>query len=150
MRRPELHQRTRGDLEISMTPMIDVVFLLLVFFVWTASFQVVENMLPTSVLTVAGTQATELAEPAPDLDFDEIVIRLIWEDRALRWQINNVRVANLAEVRSRLDQIAAIRQSATVILHPEQEVPIGDVVDVYDQARLAGFKQVQFATSERI
>ena len=26
MRRPELHQRTRGDLEISMTPMIDVVF----------------------------------------------------------------------------------------------------------------------------
>ena len=29
MRRPELHQRTRGDLEISMTPMIDVVFLLL-------------------------------------------------------------------------------------------------------------------------
>ena len=91
-----------------------------------------------------------MAEPAPDLDFDEIVIRLIWEDRALRWQINNVRVANLAEVRSRLDQIAAIRQSATVILHPDQEVPIGDVVDVYDQARLAGFKQVQFAASERI
>jgi biopolymer transport protein ExbD len=150
MRRPELHQRTRGDLEISMTPMIDVVFLLLVFFVWTASFQVVENMLPTSLLAVAGTQATELAEPAPDLDFDEIVIRLIWEGRALRWQINNLRVATLEEVRSRLDQIAAIRQSATVILHPDQEVPIGDVVDVYDQARLAGFKQVQFATSERI
>ncbi len=150
MRRPELHQRTRGDLEISMTPMIDVVFLLLVFFVWTASFQVVENMLPTSLLAVAGTQATELAEPAPDLDFDEIVIRLIWEGRALRWQINNLRVASLEEVRSRLDQIAAIRQSATVILHPDQEVPIGDVVDVYDQARLAGFKQVQFATSERI
>ena len=150
MRRPELHQRTRGDLEISMTPMIDVVFLLLVFFVWTASFQVVENMLPTSLLTVAGTKATELAAPAPDLDFDEIVIRLIWEGRALRWQINNLRVASLEEVRSRLDQIAAIRQSATVILHPDQEVPIGDVVDVYDQARLAGFKQVQFATSERI
>ena len=150
MRRPELHQRTRGDLEISMTPMIDVVFLLLVFFVWTASFQVVENMLPTSLLTVAGTQATELAEPAPDLDFDEIVIRLIWEGRTLRWQINNMRVASLDEVRRRLDQIAAIRQSATVILHPDQEVPIGDVVDVYDQARLAGFKQVQFATSERI
>ena len=150
MRRPELHQRTRGDLEISMTPMIDVVFLLLVFFVWTASFQVVENMLPTSLLAVAGTQATELAEPAPDLDFDEIVIRLIWEGRTLRWQINNMRVASLDEVRRRLDQIAAIRQSATVILHPDQEVPIGDVVDVYDQARLAGFKQVQFATSERI
>ena len=150
MRRPELHQRTRGDLEISMTPMIDVVFLLLVFFVWTASFQVVENMLPTSLLAVAGTQATELAEPAPDLDFDEIVIRLIWEGRALRWQINNLRVASLEEVRSRLAQIAAIRQAATVFLHPDQEVPIGDVVDVYDQARLAGFKQVQFATSERI
>ncbi|MEE3368370.1 MAG: biopolymer transporter ExbD [Planctomycetota bacterium] len=150
MRRPELHQRTRGDLEISMTPMIDVVFLLLVFFVWTASFQVVENMLPTSLLTVAGTQVTEMAEPAPDVDFDEIVIRLIWENGVLRWQINNMRVASLEEVRSRLNQIAAIRQSATVILHPDQEVPVGDVVDVYDQVRLAGFKQVQFAASERI
>ena len=150
MRRPELHQRTRGDLEISMTPMIDVVFLLLVFFVWTASFQVMENILPTSLLTVAGSQFSETTEPAPELDFDEIVIRLIWEDRTVRWQINNVRVADLPAVRSRLDQIAAIRQSATVILHPDQEVPIGDVVDVYDQARLAGFEQVQFAASERI
>lgn len=150
MRRPELHQRTRGDLEISMTPMIDVVFLLLVFFVWTASFQVVENMLPTSLLGVTGTQVTEMAEPAPDLDFDEIVIRLIWENDTLRWQVNNMRVANLEEVRRRLNQIAAIRQSATVILHPDQDVPVGDVVDVYDQARLAGFRQVQFAASERI
>ncbi|MBB74351.1 MAG: hypothetical protein CMJ75_07545 [Planctomycetaceae bacterium] len=150
MRRPELHQRTRGDLEISMTPMIDVVFLLLVFFVWTASFQVVENMLPTSLLGVTGTQVTEMAEPTPDLDFDEIVIRLIWENDTLRWQVNNMRVANLEEVRRRLNQIAAIRQSATVILHPDQDVPVGDVVDVYDQARLAGFRQVQFAASERI
>ena len=38
----------RDSLEIKMTPMIDVVFLLLIFFVWTASFQVVEYLLPRS------------------------------------------------------------------------------------------------------
>ncbi|MAV34099.1 MAG: biopolymer transporter ExbD [Planctomycetaceae bacterium] len=150
MRRPELHQRTRGDLEISMTPMIDVVFLLLVFFVWTASFQVVENMLPSHLLAVSGNQPLDSTEPSPEVDFDEIIIRLIWEGDTLRWQINNVRVADLQAVRTRLDQIAAIRQAATVILHPDQEVPVGDVIDVYDQARLAGFEQVQFAASERI
>ncbi|MFP6692187.1 MAG: biopolymer transporter ExbD, partial [Pirellulales bacterium] len=32
-----------------MTPMIDVVFLLLIFFVCTASFQIAEQFLPNSV-----------------------------------------------------------------------------------------------------
>ena len=41
MKRPSPYVDRRGDasMDSTMTPMIDVVFLLLVFFVWTASFQ---------------------------------------------------------------------------------------------------------------
>ena len=49
MKRPSIFNGTRRELEIKMTPMIDVVFLLLVFFVWTASFQAIEYLLPSSL-----------------------------------------------------------------------------------------------------
>ena len=36
-------------MEVKMTPMIDVIFLLLIFFVCTASFRAVEEVLPTNL-----------------------------------------------------------------------------------------------------
>ncbi|MEO8496389.1 MAG: biopolymer transporter ExbD, partial [Planctomycetota bacterium] len=40
MRRPSIFTERREPLDVKMTPMIDVVFLLLIFFVWTASFHI--------------------------------------------------------------------------------------------------------------
>ena len=55
MRRSSIYNERRGDVDVKMTPMIDVVFLLLVFFIWTASFQIVEQVLPSSVSAQRGT-----------------------------------------------------------------------------------------------
>ncbi len=49
----------RREFSVSMTPMIDVVFLLLIFFVCKASFQIAEAVLP-SPLATGGTTAVEL------------------------------------------------------------------------------------------
>ena len=51
MRRPSplLQRGNDTDLDSAMTPMIDVVFLLLVFFVWTASFTIVEHILDSEM-----------------------------------------------------------------------------------------------------
>ena len=49
---------------------------------------------------------------------------------------------------SALIAAARIKRDAPVILHPDAAVPLGDVIDVYDLARLAGFTKVQFAASE--
>ena len=46
---PLIRRGSENDIDSAMTPMIDVVFLLLVFFVWTASFQVVEFVLPSNM-----------------------------------------------------------------------------------------------------
>ena len=57
------------EMEIKMTPMIDIVFLLLVFFVWTASFHLVEDSLPTSVTAELGeSESTEIPE---DIEFED-------------------------------------------------------------------------------
>ena len=129
-----------------MTPMIDVVFLLLIFFVWTASFQVAEFLLPTHLLTSAGT--TLDTEPDPELlDLERIVVRIVWRGQQPAWELNGLPVENLVILRQKLDSIAKIRSDIPVVLDPDSELPLGDMIDVYDLSRQIGFAKVQFASS---
>ena len=150
MRRPSVFDRYRGDAELKMTPMIDVVFLLLVFFVWTASFQVVEYLLPTSVSAEVGSDDTQSEEPPPDFDFENVVVRILWDGANPSWSVNDQDTPSLAAVRQRLQVIADIKVDVPVILHPDDGVPIGDVIDVYDLSLLSGFDTVQFAISDLV
>ena len=139
----------REPLEIKMTPMIDVVFLLLVFFVWTASFQVVEYLLPSELSTLLGNQAA-LEEPPPEADFEDVVIRIHWTGDQPGWTINDQQADSLAELHQRLQAIAQVKQDAPVILHPDEEVPLGDVINVFDLSRLIGFEKIQFVAGEAL
>ena len=134
------------ELEIKMTPMIDVVFLLLVFFVWTASFHVVENSLNAELTSQLGDKKIETDEPPPELDFEEIVIRIFWEDNPT-WTINDLPMDTFAELKTRLQRIARIKNDASLIIHPEKNVPLGEVINVFDSSQMAGFINVQFATN---
>lgn len=149
MKRPSIFNGTRRELEIKMTPMIDVVFLLLVFFVWTASFHAVEYLLPSSLSQKQGTdQTTNQAEPPPEVEFEDIVIRITFVDDRPAWSVNGQPAASLTEVHDRLTLVADIKTDSPVILHPDESVPVGNVIDVYDATRLAGFSQIQFAIAE--
>ncbi|MCU0960717.1 MAG: biopolymer transporter ExbD [Pirellulaceae bacterium] len=151
MRRPSSYLSRGEELDVTMTPLIDVVFLLLVFFLWTASFQLVEQMLPSRLTAVAGAAPSLRDEPPPpEEDFDRVVVRVRWHDGQPSWQINDTVVDSLAEVQRRLQDIAAIKRDAPVILHPAQEVPVGHVIDLYDVTRLLGFERIQFAASQPI
>ena len=139
----------RESLEIKMTPMIDVVFLLLVFFVWTASFQVVEYLLPSELSTLLGNQAA-LEEPPPEADFEDVVIRIHWTGDQPGWTINDQQADSLAQLHQRLQAIAQVKQDAPVILHPDEEVPLGDVFNVFAISRLIGFEKIQFVAGEAL
>ena len=151
MKRPSVFSGRRENVEIKMTPMIDVVFLLLVFFVWTASFQVVENILPGRLSEVTGSEPTPVDQvPPPEEDFDHVVIRIRWVVGAPKWQVNDAEMPTLVALRERLSAISSIKSDAPVILHPDAEVPLGHVIDAFDSARVAGFEQVQFAATPSI
>ena len=151
MRRPTVFNQRESTLDVMMTPMIDVVFQLLIFFLWTAGFQIAEQVLPSSVSTAAGTQpSTADSPPPPEADFDDVVIRILWSDGQPAWLVNQTPVATLSEVRRTLAGLAQIKPDAPVILHPDPGVPLGHVIDLYDITRLEGFQKVQFAASEKI
>jgi biopolymer transport protein ExbD len=149
MRRPSVFHRDQDELEIKMTPMIDVVFLLLVFFVWTASFHAVEYLLPSSLSQQLGNAAViDSQDPPPEAEFEDVIVRILWQDDHVLWQVNGQDVLSLDEVKQRLQLVAGIKTDAPVILHPDEEVPVGDVIDVYDISRVAGFDKIQFAISQ--
>ncbi|MEC7566714.1 MAG: biopolymer transporter ExbD [Planctomycetota bacterium] len=146
MKRPSTFHRNQGGLELKMTPMIDVVFLLLVFFVWTASFHAIEYLLPSSLSQQSGkAEAVDTDDPPPEAEFEDIVVRIAWENDRPAWRVNGQEVGNLAQVQQRLQVVSEIKRDASVILHPDDNVPVGTVIDVYDISRIAGFDQIQFA-----
>jgi biopolymer transport protein ExbD len=142
MRIPHSHQ-TRRPIEIAMTPMIDVVFLLLIFFICTASFQMVEDLLPAGLAVAGGTSSPAQVDAQPDLE--RVLVEATRADGQTRWIVNERPCDSLADVRRVLQTVVQIDPSLPVILDVAADVPLGDMINVYDLCRLVGFERIQFA-----
>jgi len=149
MRTPSYQNDRREGLDVKMTPMIDVVFLLLIFFVATASFQMIEHVLPSSLQALPGS-GVQTAEDPPPPDFDQVVIQILHEENRTMWLINETAAGSLEQVKQTLQALAATTTEVPLIIDPDEAVPLGDVIDIYDIARLAQFEKIQFAASEDI
>ena len=149
MKRPTYHRDPHGRLDVKMTPMIDVIFLLLIFFVCTASFQPPEEVLPVQMPS-SGAIAAEVEIPEV-ADLGEIVVKVLWrrvgDEWHARWEINGRRYENLAEVETVLRAIREVKADLPVILDVEPPVPMENVIDVHDVCLKVGLEQVQFAAS---
>ena len=139
--------KERGRVEVQMTSMIDVVFLLLVFFVWTASFQIVEQILPSQMSSQMGDAPADLSDPPPEMDFERVVIRIAWDGDSPSWKLNDGPIESVQQLRDRLTVLAGIKVDTPVILHPDQVVPLGYVIEAYDVSKLSGFEKVSFAVN---
>ena len=144
---PLVRGSANADLNTAMTPMIDVVFLLLVFFVWTASFQTIEYVLDSQIAAQQGTNATEDTQLTPPTDNADVLVRIESLAGELVWSVSQRSATSLADVKDRLMRLADVDASVKVILHPDPEVPLEFVIGAFDAAQLAGFTQVVFAVN---
>ncbi|MEW6594575.1 MAG: biopolymer transporter ExbD [Thermodesulfobacteriota bacterium] len=119
---------------LDLTPMLDVVFLLLIFFMLTSIFA--RPMLPVDL------PEAESASPAPEKGV-AIAIRadgaLFLDERPV--EPNGIRAAVAARF--------AAGESREVSLHADQGVPFGRVVEVMDQAKQAGAVALSVVTENR-
>ena len=106
-----------------------------------------EYLLPSSLSQQLGN-ASVIDSPPPEAEFEDVIVRILWQDDQVVWQVNGQDVLSLDEVKQRLQLVAGIKTDAPVILHPDEEVPVGDVIDVYDISRIAGFDKIQFAIAQ--
>lgn len=141
------HSRDRRELSIEMTPMIDVVFQLLIFFICTASFEQLEELLPTNLLTQGSENLPTEKEPEID-PHEPVVVKLRVADGRVVWEISGNQLTSLAQVRDTLNALGSVtefKEQLPIILDSDGEVPLGDVIDVYDLCRFIGFDKIQFA-----
>ena len=147
MRRPTFTTR-RTPVDLQLTPMIDCVFLLMIYFIFSSNFTIPELSLPSQLSAASGSGATSSeTTPPPEADFEDVVVRILWQGAAPTWTVNDSPVPSLATLKQSLAQVARIKQNAPVILHPDPDVPLGSVIEVYDISRLVGFEKIQFAAA---
>lgn len=132
-------------LELNLTSMIDVIFLLLIFFVFTSDFKEPEKLLPTK-LSAVGLVDAPLEQRERDLG--KITVRVAASpDGALTWTVDGTCVESLAAVEETLAALQEIDPTVPVVLDPERGVAIESVLDVYDAARRVGLSKIQFAAN---
>jgi len=146
MRRTSFFNRRR-ELKIEMTPMIDVVFLLLVFFVYAAADTIIEYNTPAPSAQVTGSAPSTQTDPLPEEDFPPVVVRLVATETESGISINGSPVDSLSELESIMQQSVALKSDAKVFLHPDPAVPYGRVIDVYDSLIKANVNRDNIAFS---
>ena len=125
------------DLTLNLTPMIDVVFQLLIFFMVATTFQDPERELQVEL---PETQSGEVSEE----DLDELIINVM-RDGQLILSGEVVDDTNLAQ---RLARAAERNPETQVTIRGDRLVHHEDVVSVMDACALAGLHSLSLGTLE--
>ena len=129
-------RKTSEEPRIDLTPMVDVVFLLLIFFMISTTF--VESPGISIKLPEASSQSIE-REPK------EIKVYLSREGE-IYYQDRKISVADYKKLLAEHQDNA---ENTTILLLADQESRHGKVVTLMDLARDAGFVKLAIATEQR-
>jgi biopolymer transport protein ExbD len=135
-----LRTSTPEDPEISLTSLIDVVFLLLIFFMVSTTFE------RQAVLKIDLPEAQNVSVPQDQPITFELVI-----DRNGQYYLNDRQLADGRPVtlRAAFEQAAGEDRDVPVILRADAQTPHHFVVTAMDVTARLGFKRLSIAT-ERV
>jgi biopolymer transport protein ExbD len=134
--------RTEGRTENQLTSMIDVVFLLLIFFITTMSFRVIEGRLDTQLPKDKGGNPGEVVDLLEPLDVHVELDPTEPEGFAVRCFGRRTPLERLA---SQVAGFDAASPDAGVRLSAGPGVEHGQVVEVLDEILQGGAEKVVFA-----
>jgi biopolymer transport protein ExbD len=128
------HRTKDEGAEINITPMLDIVFIMLIFFIVTTSF-VKESGIDVN---------RPSAQTAERKERGNIIVAInangeIWMDK---------RKIELRSVRANVERMHAENPEGAVVVLADKAAKTGDLVEVMDQVRLAGVQNVSIATKQ--
>jgi len=152
----------KHDFKIDMTPMIDVVFQLMIFFMCTIKFKTLEGKLSAYLPKDVGVNSSD-AEPLEKVD---IILKLVREgsklhpykdvawngegpfkygpDRIVQYKVGSKEMTDLSELGDRLKKLYEATPDRAATIDSYTGVVYGDLVAVLDQALIAGFRDITF------
>ena len=133
--RRRLH-RNEDEAEINITPMLDIVFIMLIFFIVTTSF------VKEFGVDVSRPSSAPVKEQKQS---DIIAIRIDETDQIF---VQN-RMVDVRAVRANIESGLASKPEAAVVIVAHRQAAAGLLVKVIDQARVAGAQKVSLAAQAR-
>jgi len=124
------------------TAMIDVVFLLLIFFVCTANFSPPEERLPMN-LSHPGSLSSVVQLTREEEDFKFATIQIIASEGRIQWRINDRTCQTLEEVGAVLRELARIKPDLPILIEMDDAAAWEHFIHVYDLCRINGLNRVQ-------
>lgn len=122
---------------LPLTSMIDVVFLLLIFFLVTADFAQQEHKLPSALQTEGGGVRSSDLQPQ--------IVRISLDDGQPVYTIGQVRSSDRASLETVLKQLP---RDAGVAIKAELDVPIQSIATALQAARNAGFSRRSYVPGD--
>ena len=137
----DFHRRKKPQLELSMTPMIDVVFLLLIFFMVTTTYNR-QTELKINLPEAMGIES-EKKQKILTLMIDADGTYFISDENNQFHQLINQKLSTL---RRALMQAAGNSRRIPFVISADGKTPHQAVVSALDIASQLGFKRITFAT----
>lgn len=128
-------RKKTDDTKIDLTPMLDVVFILLIFFVVTATF------LSETAISAASSENNENQPPPPQDDDKKNILFEIGPNNEIILN-GNPRPIIQTQIRSNIDQLKAENPAASVIIQPNRASQVATLVMIMDAARQAGMANI--------
>lgn len=122
-------QREADEAEINITPMLDIVFIMLIFFIVTTSF--------------VKESAVDMTRPSNEPPKTEKISEVIFVKIEANGQIFiKERATDIRAVRANIESGLAQKPDASVVVAASRDADAGLLVRVVDQARVAGAEKV--------
>ena len=126
--------KERDESTIDITPMLDIVFIMLIFFIVTTSF-----VKETGVEVNRPNAATAVRDERGNIPIAITANDEIWIDK---------RMIDLRSVRANVERLKAENPEGSVIIQADKASKTGFLVETMDQVRLAGVQNVSIAASQ--
>ena len=129
------YKRKKDESEINITPLLDIVFIMLIFFIVTTSF-VKEISIDVNRPTKSPIKEQKKS--------DVISVRISAEGQVFVQD----RLINLDAVRANIESNLALKPQASVVVVSDRDADAGFLVKVIDQSRLAGASNISLASQK--
>lgn len=137
-------QHRRRELTWPLVPLLSVVFAVMLCLAGAYGLR------PAEVALTIGLPSREAEPPPgradtsrPELDFESLEVRILWQADQPAYQINGVPLRGADELDARLKAVGAIYPAARLQLQPDRKVPLAVVVQICALCQRCGLQQVR-------
>ena len=127
-------------IEIKMTSMIDMVFLLLIFFIVTLQYPREEGMIETRLPSAESVGEVTTPDERPE-EFEDIILRITKGPAGnVRKYVQGTHMLNDMVLLGRLEALRTLHENGRVVIQCQDDVPYEELVNAISLVQIARLK----------